>query len=124
LLFAVEGRVGQRKLWGIVHLADRHPRQMVNAACAQALDDGVYSYRHVKAITEQRVAQALERLNGADHAGGADSADGASDPASPMQAHHLIRSPQEYGELFAMAAACIATASATTDSTHQGHLFA
>ncbi|WP_414896362.1 transposase, partial [Roseateles sp.] len=37
LMFTVEGRVGQRKLWGIVHLADRHPRQIVNAACAQAL---------------------------------------------------------------------------------------
>jgi hypothetical protein len=123
LLFAVEGRVGQRKLWGIVHLAERHPRQMVNAACAQALDDGVYSYRHVKAITEQRVAQALERLSGTA------SADSASDPASPTQAHDLIRNPQEYGELFAMAAACIATASSsptssTTDSTPQGDLFA
>ena len=112
LLFAIEGRVGQRKLWGIVHLADRHPRQMVNAACARALGDGVHSYRHVKAITEQLVAQALTRLEGADP---------ASDQASPTQAHDLIRSPQEYGELFAMAAACIAT---TTDPTLQGDLFA
>ena len=115
LLFAIEGRVGQRKLWGIVHLAERYPRQMVNAACAQALNDGVHSYRHVKAITEQLVAEALRRM---------DSADPASDQASspvPTQAHDLIRSPQEYGELFALASACKAT---TTEPTPQGDLFA
>ena len=113
LLFAIEGRVGQRKLWGIVHLADRYPRQMVNAACTQALDDGVYSYSHVKAITERLVADALRRM---------DSADPASDQASgpvPTQAHDLIRSPQEYGELFALACA-----STTTEPTPQGDLFA
>jgi hypothetical protein len=99
LLFTIEGRVGQRKLWGIVQLAQRHPRQMVNAACAQALDDGVHSYRHVKAITERLVAQALERLEGLE---GAEPRAQAGDLA---QAHELIRSPQEYGDLFARAAA-------------------
>ena len=96
LLFTLEGRVGQRKLWGIVQLAQRHPRQMVNAACAQALDDGVHSYRHVKALTERLVAQALERLEGADPQAQTDTA---------TQAHDLIRNPQEYGDLFARAAA-------------------
>jgi transposase len=114
LLFAIEGRVGQRKLWGIVHLADRYPRQMVNAACAQALDDGVYSYSHVKAITERLVADALSRMDSAQPA--AQQADAAT---SPTQAHDLIRSPQEYGELFA-----IASASTTTDPTPQGDFFA
>ena len=97
LLFAVEGRVGQRKLWGIVHLADRYPRQMVNEACAQALLEGVQSYRHVKLITERLVALALKRL--------------AQESATPTplgsittQDHDLIRNPQEYGDLFAMAA--------------------
>ena len=113
LLFAIEGRVGQRKLWGIVQLADHYPSQIVNAACAQALDDSVHSYKHIKAITEQLVAQALRRM---------DSAQPASDQASrtaTAQAHHLIRSPQEYGELFAMASACT-----STESTSQGDLFA
>ena len=115
LLFAIEGRVGQRKLWGIVHLADRHPRQLVNAACAQALADGVHSYRHVKTLTEHLVAQALTRLEGVDP---------ASQPIDgPAQAHDLIRSPQEYAELFAMAAACTTTCT-TTDPTPQGDLFA
>ena len=107
LMFSVEGRVGQRKLWGIVHLAERHPRQLVNAACAQALDDGVYSYRHVKLVTEQRVAQALQRLE--QMAPNADAPDGPT-----TQAHALIRSPHEYGELFAKAA---------TAAANQGDLF-
>ena len=37
LLFAIEGRVGQRKLWGIVGLAERYPRRLVDSACARAL---------------------------------------------------------------------------------------
>ncbi len=94
MLFAIEGRVGQRKLWGIVHLADRYPRQMVNAACAQAIDEGVHSYRHVKAITERLVAQALARMD-----------DEPPAPTLTAQTHDLIRHPQEYGELFALAAA-------------------
>lgn len=95
-----------------MHLADRYPRQMVNAACAQALGEGVHSYGHVKAITERLVAQALAKL---------DLAPAATQAAqtTPTQAHELIRSPQEYGELFDMAAA----ASAPT-ATPQGDLFA
>jgi transposase len=96
MLFAVEGRVGQRKLWGIVHLAKRYPRHLVDAACAQALDQGVHSYRHVKALTERLVADALARLDS-----------GASTPAASTgltQQHELIRSVHEYGDLFAHAA--------------------
>lgn len=112
LLFAIEGRVGQRKLWGIVHLANSHPRQMVNAACAQALDEGVHSYRHVKAITERLVAQALARL--------ADESEAASAHSAPTtQAHALIRDSDEYGELFA--SAVCRTAPSTPP---QGDLFA
>ena len=119
LLFAIEGRVGQRKLWGIVHLADRHPRQMVNAACAQALAEGVHSYARVKAITEQLLALALTRLEGAEPPAGA---------GGPTQAHDLIRSPQEYGDLFAMAAGRTVTThtstSTSTASTAEGGLVA
>ena len=111
LLFAIEGRVGQRKLWGIVHLADRYPRQIVNAACAQALDEGVYSYGHVKAITERLVADALRRMDSAEPA--------AHQGSNPTQAHDLIRSPQEYGDLFALACA-----DTTAEPTPQGDLFA
>ena len=94
MLFTIEGRVGQRKLWGIVHLADRYPRQMVNTACAQAISEGVHSYRHVKALTERLVTQALAQF---------ETEPTAAEPTGPTQAHE----PQEYGELFARAvAAC------------------
>ena len=93
LLFAVEGRVGQRKLWGIVSLAERYPRRLVDAACARALQEGVYSYRHVKALTERLVADALQTLD-------------AAPSAEPLtQQHELIRPAQEYADLFARAAA-------------------
>lgn len=95
MLFAIEGRVGQRKLWGIVHLAKRYPRHLVNSACAQAMDQGVHSYCHVKALTERLVADALTAL------------DCTSAPATThtlTQQHALIRSVHEYGELFAHAA--------------------
>jgi hypothetical protein len=66
LMFAVGGSVGQRKLWGIVSLADCYPRRLVDRACAQALADGVHSYKHVKVLTEKLVAEALARLDQAD----------------------------------------------------------
>ena len=93
-----------------MHLADRHPRQIVNAACAQALDDGVYSYRHVKLITEKRVAQALQQLEQM-------TSKAEASELLTTQSHDLIRSPQEYGDLFAQAAATAAAA-------NQGDLFA
>ncbi len=118
LMFAAEGRVGQRKLWGIVHLADHHPRHIVNAACAQSLNDGLYSYRHVKAITERLVAQALQRLEEMEPAA-------QTGELAPTQVHALIRSPDEYGELFAKADTATATAAITTSiaATNQGDLF-
>ena len=93
MLFAIEGRVGQRKLWGIVNLAKRYPNHFIDAACAQAMEQGVHSYRHVKAVTERLVADALATLE--------------PTPEQPTltQQHALIRSAQEYGDLFAHAAA-------------------
>ena len=93
MLFAIEGRVGQRKLWGIVNLAKRYPNHFIDAACAQAMAQGVHSYRHVKAVTERLVADALAALE--------------PTPEQPTltQQHALIRSALEYGDLFAQAAA-------------------
>jgi hypothetical protein len=92
LMFAVEGRVGQRKLWGIVSLAQRYPRRLIDSACAQALAQGIHSYRHVKALTEQLVANAVQALD-------------AAPALAPMtQQHALIRPVQEYGDLFSRAA--------------------
>lgn len=97
LLFAVEGRVGQRKLWGIVGLAQRYPRRLVDAACARAIADGVHSYRHVKALTEKLVAEALAAIDNAP-ASLANGPHGTDDGLT--QGHPLIRPADEYGELF------------------------
>lgn len=61
-LFAREGRVGQRKLWGIVNLVKRYPRALIDQACARALQEGVYSYQHIQALTERLTADALKAL--------------------------------------------------------------
>lgn len=108
LLFAIEGRVGQRKLWGIVGLAERYPRRLIDSACATAIDDGLYSYRHVKALTERLVADALAALD-----------------APPLQAeltltqeHALIRPGDDYAELFARGAAQPPITTTPRSSTH------
>jgi len=98
LLFAIEGRVGQRKLWGIVSLAERYPRRLVNSACARALADGIHSYKHVKAATERLVNEALAAI---DLAGAAP----VQGELELIQDHPLIRSADDYAELFARGAA-------------------
>lgn len=97
LLFAVEGRVGQRKLWGIVRLADRYPRRLVDRACARAMADGIHSYSHVKRITEKFVADALEAIDRAEQSRQLELA--------LTQEHPLIRPADIYAELFTRCAA-------------------
>ena len=97
MLFAIEGRVGQRKLWGIVGLAKHYPRSLVDRACARAITDGIHSYRHVKALTEKLVSDALATI---------DQADTDSQSTSPLaQEHRLIQSTDVYGDLFSRCAA-------------------
>jgi hypothetical protein len=86
--------VGQRKLWGIVSLVRRYPAHCVNDACAQALDQGVYSYKRVLLLTEGLFAQAVKTVEQGQ----------APSTATLTQQHELIRDPDEYGELFAAAA--------------------
>lgn len=62
-LFDSEGRVGQRKLWGIVGLAKRYPRPLIERACAMAMHDGVRSYKQIKALTERLLGEALADLD-------------------------------------------------------------
>lgn len=106
LMFVMEGRVGQRKLWGIVALAERYPRRLVDRACAQALADGLHSYQHVKRITHKLVADALAAIDAA----------GTEEPVQGelalTQEHPLIRPAQVYAELFAR---CAAQPSSTLD---------
>lgn len=96
LLFTVEGRVGQRKLWGIVRLADRYPRRLVDRACAQALHDGIHSYSHVKRLTEKIVADALATIERAEEP--------RQMELTLTQEHPLIRSADIYAELFSRCA--------------------
>ena len=106
LLFAIEGRVGQRKLWGIVGLVRRYPAHCVNAACAQALEQGIYSFKRVQALTEALFADALEAIEtqaGGEHV--------TPTTATLTQQHELIRDADEYGDLFAHAAATAAVGS-------------
>ena len=87
MLFAIEGRVGQRKLWGIVGLAERYPRRLVDRACAQAITDGIHSYRHVKALTEKLVADALAAIDRADEHPPRRTGPDAGAPADPPGRH-------------------------------------
>lgn len=97
MLFAIEGRVGQRKLWGIVNLAKRYPNHFIDAACAAAMEQGVHSYRHVKAHTERLVTDALAALQ-------AGTPTPSMSASTLTQQHSLIRCAGEYGDLFAHAA--------------------
>ena len=90
--FAHEGRVGQRKLWGIVNLVKASPRRMVEQACGIALRDGVHSYKSIKTLVERLVADALDALDTQ-----------RQGELLLTQEHHLIRSGDEYGDLFEQA---------------------
>ena len=104
-LFEREGRVGQRKLWGIVGLVRRYPRRLIEAACAGAMREGVYSYAHVKTLTEQLMEEALVLLD----APNPDAHDGHEASAVLTQSHALIRTGDDYADLFTLGAQRSAT---------------
>ena len=105
LLFAIEGRVGQRKLWGIVSLARRYPAHRVDAACAQTLKQGVYSYKRVLSLVGRSFADALARIDSASAAAGVDAASPGVGAGVLTQQHELSRNAYEYADLFAHSAA-------------------
>jgi hypothetical protein len=103
-MFAAEGRVGQRKLWGIVGLTKRYPAVCIDSACAQALEQGVYSYNHVKALAERLFASAMASMDeGSNHGSDGDAGDSLEDGLLAQQ-HELIRQADEYADLFTHAA--------------------
>lgn len=97
MLFAIEVRVGQRELWGIVGLAEGYPRRLVDSACARAIADGVHSYRHVKTLTEKLVADALAAIDSTTSVQGSQ--------LSLIQEYPLIQSADVCADLFARGAA-------------------
>lgn len=92
-LFKREGRVGQRSLWGIVGLAKRYPRRLIDQACELALHEGRASYQQIKSLTERLFNDAVAGID------------------APLQAelaltqeHPLIRAGDEYADLFTLGA--------------------
>lgn len=108
VLFEREGRVGQRKLWGIVGLVRRYPRRLIEAAGARAMQEGVYSYSHVKTLTERLMEEALALLD-------------VPTPreASLTQSHALIRAGDDYADLFTLGAKQSATLTSPQTTTTQ-----
>ena len=91
---SAQGRVGQRKLWGIVGLVRRYPRRLINSACEMAMTQGVCSYGHVKTLTEQLMQEALALLDAPN-----------SQANCPLtQSHALIRVGDDYADLFTLGA--------------------
>jgi hypothetical protein len=136
LMFAAEGRVGQRKLWGIVGLTKRYPAQCVNTACAQALEQGVYSYKRVQALSERLFADAMAAMDdGANHEvsheanhgvnhgfnSGLQAQTGATVLGAKLaQQHALIRQADEYADLFTHAAMAASAAVAKAMDSNTG----
>ena len=126
LMFAAEGRVGQRKLWGIVGLTKRYPAVCIDNACAQALAQGVYSYKHVQTLAERLFADAMTAMDEAandGHDGGGGRGGGAGDlvHADPLaQQHALIRQGDEYADLFTQAAMLASAAVSRAMDAAQG----
>jgi transposase len=103
-LFATEGRVGQRRLWGIVGLARKYPPSLVEQACTAALQDGIRTYAQVKKLTEIAFASAVAQIN----------LDASNSPAR-VQQHQLIRPAHEYADLFTSGAQFSAAISTTKE---------
>jgi hypothetical protein len=91
-MFDTEGRVGQRAMWGIVGLSRKYPARLVEQACAHAIGNRIYRYKHVRATVERLFEQAFAQI------------ETTRPPTSQLiQDHPLIRAPAEYGDLFSRA---------------------
>jgi transposase len=92
-LFDREGRVGQRRLWGIVGLAKHYPRRLIDQACELALHEGVGSYKQIKALTERLFNDAVAGIDAP-----------LQGELALTQIDPLIRSGDEYADLFTLGA--------------------
>jgi transposase len=103
--FEQDGRVGHRKLRGVVSLAKRYPRRLIDQACQRALQENVRSYQSIKTLTERLLAEALAALDVP-----------AQGELDLRQEHPLIRDGDDYADLFAQAAQ--ASAATTLNKEH------
>jgi hypothetical protein len=94
-LFDQRGREGQKSMWGIVGLKSRYPAWLLEQACSAALARPTPSYKAVRAIAEQLLAQVVTKLD-------ARQAELPLDSPTPVltQEHELIRNVTEYAEFF------------------------
>jgi transposase len=104
--FECDGRVGQRKLRGVVGLARRYPRRLIDQACAQALAENVNTYKSIKVLTERLLAQALAEMDAP-----------RQQELALEQRHPLIRDSGDYADLFSRAAQASAALPATGEPT-------
>ena len=102
--FERDGRVGQRKLWGIVGLAKRYPRRLIDQACAQALRENVGSFKAIKQLTERLLNSALADIDAP-----------VQGELDLTQQHPLIRDGDDYADLFTLGAQTSATFPPTTE---------
>jgi transposase len=95
-LFEQRGREAQKSMWGIVGLSPRYPACILEQAAAVALARQIHSYKAVRTLCEQLLAQAVIDLDARQPQLPLTNA------ASPLtQQHELIRAPAEYAEFFA-----------------------
>lgn len=105
-LFESEGRVGQRKLWGIVGLVRRYPRSLVERACETALQEGCRSYRQIHLLTQRLLDETLATLDAP-----------IQGELTLTQQHPLIRDGEDYADLFSLGARQSAALSSTQEDS-------
>lgn len=108
--FERDGRVGQRKLWGIVGLLKRLPRRLIDQACAQALRENVGSYKAIKQLAERLLNAALADIDAP-----------LQGELDLIQEHALIRAGDDYADLFTLGAQASATFPPTKEPHHHEH---
>ena len=87
ILFENEGRIGHKRMRGIVALSKHHPSYRIESQCKRALENGVTSYQSIKKMVEDAGKEELAK---------------ALPHHEPVltQAHALIRDSQEYFDFF------------------------
>jgi len=99
-LFDRRGREAQKSLWGIVGLAARYPAWILEQACASARSRNISSYKAIRSLADQFLAQMAARLDPRQ----ADLPLETTPPAL-TQTHELIRDVSEYAAFFKCCAA-------------------
>jgi transposase len=90
ILFEKEGRVGHRRMRGVVSLSRKHPSYRIERGCDQALAFNITSYKTVLQIVEDLAKEEMK----------AQMKEQKSSSPMLTQTHELIREQQEYFEFW------------------------